>query len=173
MATDSRLTTIEKRINTIEQNLDKLILELELIKKASLQAKKIRKEPEVSSTDLYKSGLNSIKKGNTKEARGIFAAYLKAFPEGPLANNAQFWIGESFYDEGDYERSIIEYDDVIRKYPGGGKVPAALLKQSMAFEKIKDKKTAQALYKKLIKEFPDSDEAKAAKKLLSKLKEKE
>ena len=167
MAADARLTSIENRLNIVEKKVDQGVLELELIKKASLEAKEIKKEDKVSSADLYKSGLKAIKDGKTKEARNIFASYLTDFPDGPLANNAQFWIGESFYDEGDYERSIIEYDDVIRKYPGGGKVPAALLKQGMAFEKIKDKKTAKVLYNKLIKEYPESDESKTAKKLLS------
>ncbi|MDH3976399.1 MAG: tol-pal system protein YbgF [Deltaproteobacteria bacterium] len=167
-AVDSRLTAIEGRIERSEKKLDELKLDLELIKKASVIADETSKEPEITSADLYKSGLDAIKKGKTREARDFFNRYLKLFPDGPLANNAQFWIGESFYDDGDFERSIIEYDDVIKKYPGGGKVPAALLKQGMAFEKIKDKKTAEALYKKLIKQFPDLDEAKKAKNLLSK-----
>lgn len=169
---DSRLKALENRLESSEKKLDELILEFELIKKASLEAKEAEKKTEISSTDLYKSGLDAIKNGKTKEAREIFSRYLKNFPDGPLANNAQFWIGESFYDEGDYERSIIEYDDVIKKYPEGGKVAAAFLKQGMAFEKIKDPQTAKALYNKLIKQFPDSDEAKAAGKRLAAIKSK-
>ena len=171
-AADTRLNSLEERLTKAEKGIEELGTQLEVLKKNTLQAKEREKPEESSSSDLYKTGLDAIKKGNTKEAREIFTRYLKSFPDGPLANNAQFWIGESFYDEGDFERAIIEYDDVIKKYPEGGKVPAALLKQGMAFEKIKDLKTAQALYNKLIKDFPDSDESKLARKMTTKSKKK-
>jgi len=67
----------------------------------------------------------------------------------------------------------LEFDDVIKNYPQGGKVPAAMLKQGMAFDQLKETKTAQAIYNKLVKMYPKTDEAKTAgKKIKTKKKKK-
>ncbi len=171
---EERIRAVEERLADMERKVAELGRELTALKLAAAPKEK-KKETGVdkrSANEIYKAGLDAVRKGETEEARRWFRRYLKEYPDGPLANNAQFWIGESYYDEKNYERAIIEYDDVIRKYPKGIKVPAALLKQAMAFEKIKDYKTAQALFRKLIKAHPDSEEAKAARKMVKKTKKK-
>ena len=50
------------------------------------------------------------------------------------------------------------------------KVVAAMLKQAMAFNEIKDPKSAKFVLKKLIEGFPKSDEAKKAKVMLKEIK---
>lgn len=157
---NERMTVAERKTSELEAQL----AELKLTVTTLIDEKKQQEEAKESANDIYKAGLDAINDKKTKEAKDKFKQYLKEAPDGPLANNAQFWIGESYYVEGNYERAILEYDEVLNKYPDGGKVPAAMLKQAMAFEKIKNLKTSQALFKKLVKKFPDSDEAKVAKK---------
>ena len=157
---NERMTVAETKTSELEAQLAKLKLTVTTL----IDEKKQQEEAKESANDIYKAGLDAVNDKKTKEAKDKFKQYLKEAPDGPLANNAQFWIGESYYVEGNYERAILEYDEVLNKYPDGGKVPAAMLKQAMAFEKIKNLKTSQALFKKLVKKFPDSDEAKVAKK---------
>lgn len=171
---ESRMSAIEDKINDLGKRITDIADELAAIKLAVTQpaGEKEPDEAKVPPNELYKAGLNAVREGKTEEAREKFKQYLRDYPDGPLANNAQFWTGESYYNEKNYERAIIEYDDVIKKYPQGIKVPAAMLKQAMAFERIKDSKTAQALFKKLVKKYPDSEEARIAKKKIKKRKKK-
>lgn len=164
---ETRMTAVESKISAIDEGLAEIATQLatlQLTISAKEEEDKKAEAARISPQNIYKAGLNAIKDGKTKEARGKFKQYLREYPEGPLANNAQFWIGESYYDEKNYERAILEFEDVIKKYPQGGKVPSALLKQGMSFDRLKNSKTAQALYKKLVKSYPKSDEAKIAKK---------
>lgn len=171
--TEGRLSSIEKRLTKLEADLAAQNAILSNLKDSgSNLTDTTEKRPEIPAKELYKSALDLIRSGKTKKSRDLFKQYLRDYPEGALANNAQFWIGESYYDEKDYEKAIIEYDDVITKYPAGGKVPAALLKQGMAFRKMKDYKTGNAILKKLIKEHAGSEEATVAKKLTAKKKKK-
>ena len=59
---------------------------------------------------------------------------------------------------------------MIADYPSDGKAPAALLKQGLAFEKLKDNETAKIVYNKLLKEYPKSDQVETAKKRLDSFK---
>lgn len=170
---EGRLSSIETRLTKLEKDIaNQSALIAALKETASDLQEEAQKKPAIPAKELYKSALDLIRSGKTKKSRDLFKQYLRDYPGGALANNAQFWIGESYYDEKEYEKAIVEYDDVTRKYPAGGKVPAAMLKQAMAFEKIKDYKTSLALYNKLIKAHPKSDEAKLAKRFKKKRKKK-
>ncbi|MBW2026434.1 MAG: tol-pal system protein YbgF [Deltaproteobacteria bacterium] len=96
------------------------------------------------------------------ESLASFKIFLKKYPTSDLADNAQFWIGESYMALKQYEKAILAFQDVIKKYPDGNKVPGAMLKQALAFYEIKDKVSSKLLLKKIIRKYPDSNEAKIA-----------
>ena len=170
---EGRLASIETRLAKLEEDVKAQGEILSGMKGSAASLKEgDERGSEASAKELYKSALDLIRAGKTKESRDLFKLYLRNYPEGALANNAQFWIGESYYNEKEYEKAIVEYDDVVKKYPSGGKVPAALLKQGMAFRKMKDYKTGNAILNKLIKEHPGSEETIVAKKLTSTKKNK-
>lgn len=117
-----------------------------------------------SVDDAYKDAYETFQKGEYIEARDKFQKYLEDHPSSKYSENALFWIGESYYNEKNYEKAIVIYDDVIKKYPNGGKAPAALLKQGMAFSLLGDKKNASVIYKKIIERYPKSEQAEMARK---------
>jgi len=83
-----------------------------------------------------------------------------------MADNAQFWIGEIYYNQKWYEKAILEYQKVIENYPNGNKVQSALLKQGFSFFNLGDKANARLIFTELIKKYPKSNEAEIAKKKL-------
>jgi TolA-binding protein len=103
--------------------------------------------------------------------RGQNALALVAFPEvrdcgkpcTELSDNAQFWIGETYYQKKDFEKAIT-------KYPEGDKVSAALFKQALAFNELGDKSSARNLLRRVMERYPQSDQADMAKKRLKALK---
>ncbi len=120
--------------------------------------------------DLYKDAYETFHKGDLEGARRKFEAFLKQYPNTELSDNAQFWIGETYYLKKDYERAILEYEKAIVKYPEGDKIPAALFKQALAFLELGDKANARNLLKRVIEKYPHSDQAELAKKKLETIK---
>ncbi len=101
-----------------------------------------------------------------KDYRGAIARlkkFLKKHSKSEYADNAQYWIGESYYAIRQFDQAILEFDAVRRKYPKGDKVPAALLKQGFAFAELGDKVDARLILQELIVRYPDSQEAVKAK----------
>lgn len=123
-----------------------------------------------SEEELYQRAKLAFDQGNTAAARKIFEELLQQYPASPNADNAQFWIGETFYREKAYEKSILEYQKVIEKYPKGNKVPGALLKQGMAFLGLGDKVNSRLIFEELIRKHPNTAESKAAAEKLKELR---
>ncbi len=119
---------------------------------------------------LYEDTLSLYRDGKYDEAIAGFKNFLKNHPQSGLADNAQFWIGESYMALTRYEQAILAYQEVITKYPQGNKVPNAMLKQALAFNEIKDTVSSRLLLKKIIKKYPDSAEAKIAEAKLKTIK---
>lgn len=101
-----------------------------------------------------------------KDYRGAiaqFKRFLRKYPKSNFADNAQYWVGESYYALKEFDQAILEFDVVRRKYPNGDKVPAALLKQGYAFAELGDRVDARLILQELIDRYPKSTEAQKAK----------
>jgi tol-pal system protein YbgF len=126
-------------------------------------------DPGLTDSQLYAQSKSAFDDGRMDAARQGFDQLLKRFPQSNLANNAQFWIGESYYREKWYEKAILEYQTVIEKYPDGNKVPAAMLKQGMAFLQLGDEPNARLVLRELGRRYPESSEARAGAEKLKEL----
>lgn len=116
---------------------------------------------------LYNDALDALHKGDMKGARDGFSKLLELYPKSSQADNAQFWIGESYYLEKWYQKAILEYQKVIENYPKGNKIAAAYLKQGLAFFELGEADNAKLILNELLKKFPGSNEAEIAKKKLA------
>ncbi len=182
--TEGRLKVLEERRKNQEEKIRELENRLKessgsstgatpIEPEKSASAKEISAELKGVSTgmgDLYKDAYETYHKGDLEGARRKFETFLKQYPNTELSDNAQFWIGETYYLRKDYERAILEYEKAIVKYPEGDKIPAALFKQALAFLELGDKTNAKNLLKRVIEKYPQSDQAEAAKKKLETIK---
>ncbi len=177
-ALEERRKTLEERIKEIEDRLKaydpKTIgpgsKSAESEKPASKEVLSELKGVSTGMGDLYRDAYETFYKGDMEGARRKFEAFLKQYPNTELSDNAQFWIGETYYVKKDYEKAILEYEKAIAKYPEGDKIPAALYKQALAFLELGDKTNATNLLKRVIEKYPRSDQAQLAKKRLETIK---
>ncbi len=163
-STKDRILHIEQYLN-LETTESELKLEKEPYTKSDIPSKK-----ELSADKIYKSARQAFAQNDFETAREGFGQLLKRYPKSPQADNAQFWLGETYYREKWYEKAILEYQKVIEKYPKGNKVPASLLKQGFAFASLGDKANTRLILTELVKKYPKSNEAKIAKQKLKRLK---
>jgi len=163
---------LEDRLKGLEEKMAELIAKMREAEK-TVPAKEVLPEMKGVSTgagDLYKDAYETFQKGNLEGARRKFEAFLRQYPNTELSDNAQFWIGETYYLKKDFEKAILEYEKAIAKYPEGDKVPAALFKQALAFLELKDKTNARNLLKRVMERYPNTEQAQMAKKRLEAIK---
>jgi len=119
---------------------------------------------------LYAAAYELFKDAKYEKSREGFEHFLKLYPESEFSSNAQFWIGECYYFEKKYEKAIVEYEKVTKNFPEGNKVPYALLKQGLAFLKLGDKASARLLLQQVIKDYPNTSQARIARAKLIEIK---
>ncbi len=108
--------------------------------------------------------------GDNENARIQFENFINKYPDSENADNARFWIADSYYVEKWYDKAILEYQKVLETYPDSNKLAAARLKQGYAFAELGEIANARLILKVLLQKHPNSDEAKYAKEKLKHLK---
>jgi len=169
---EEKIKRMEDYLKGLDGKIDKVISKQMEVEK-SPPTKEVPADVKGVSTgigDLYKDAYETFQKGNLEAARRKFEAFLKQYPNTELSDNAQFWVGETYYLKKDFEKAILEYEKAISKYPEGDKIPAALFKQALAFLELGDKTNARILLKRVIERYPHSEQAEMAKKRLEGIK---
>ena len=129
-----------------------------------------KKQSTTGAEGLYSKAFQLFREGQFDAARTEFSNYLKLYPDTDLADNSQFWLGECYYAEKRYSDAIAAYEKTIKKYPQSDKVGSAMLKQGMAFLELGDKTAGKILLNKVVRTYPNSNQAKIAKSKLARIR---
>lgn len=116
----------------------------------------------ISGDTLFSNGVRDLTSGHYDLAHQEFSDYLKNFPDGSLAADAQFYVAEIAYTQGKYDEAISGYEKVILNYPHSRKVAPSMLEKGRALMQTHKTASAQREFRELIRRFPGSDEAKKA-----------
>jgi tol-pal system protein YbgF len=117
----------------------------------------------MSSKDLYDTAQRDRSSGNFDLAMQGFDQYLKFYSDTPLAPNAQFYIGQIYYDKGDFPSAIRAFDLVLERYPENNKTPDAIYMKGMALWKSGQATAAGRQFLDVIQKYPKSDVAPKAR----------
>lgn len=124
--------------------------------------------PGISSDTLYQNALRDFTTGNYDLSRQEFGDYVKQFPSTDLASNAQFYLGEIAYQQGEFKDAIAQYNLVLQNYPQSYKQGASLLKKGFAEIALGTKASGIRDLREVVRRFPGTDDARRAQ---AKLKE--
>lgn len=125
--------------------------------------------PTASSDTLYQNSLRDFSTGKYDLARQEFSDYLRNFPTNELASNAQFYLGEIAYAQGNYQDALAQYEIVMSNYPKSFKLAAAMLKKGFAELELGMKSSGIRDLRELVRRFPGSDESRRAQAKLKEL----
>jgi tol-pal system protein YbgF len=115
-----------------------------------------------SPTVMYQRAMDALRRKAHAEAAAGFRELLKSWPRHELAQNAQYWLAETYYDQADYTTALAEFRRVVQKHPSGNKAPDALLKAGYCHAKLGDAKNARNLLGQVVELYPKSAAARLA-----------
>ncbi|MBO8087219.1 tol-pal system protein YbgF [Marichromatium sp. AB31] len=123
--------------------------------------------------DAYGKAFDLLKARKYDQARAAFESLLGRYPQGRYADNARYWLGETFYGQRDYDAALTAFEDLVRRHPASPKVPGALLKMGYIHFEQRDFEQSRARLEQVIDNYPNSTESRLARARLARLDEVE
>ncbi len=118
----------------------------------------------------YRQAIMLVGRNRHTDARRAFQGVYDADPNGDLADNALFWIGETYFAARDYTNAVRHYMRVVNDYSTQNKAPDALFKTAVAQERTGDLALARRTLQQVIERYPYSSSASSAKAELERIK---
>jgi tol-pal system protein YbgF len=88
--------------------------------------------------------------------------FLDEYPDDPLAEEVLFIRGQCLMEQNNYLDALKEFSTLLQRYPRGKRAPGALLRMAISYDTLGQKEVAAGVARRLIKEYPRSEEATAA-----------
>jgi len=119
---------------------------------------------------MYKQAFDLLMQRRYDEAKQAFRAFLRQYPDGRLAANAQYWVGEASYVTRDFVTALDEFTRVVQNYPTSPKVSDSLLK--IAFIQYEQKEWAKSreTLESIVNQYATTTAARLAKKRLERMR---
>jgi tol-pal system protein YbgF len=115
---------------------------------------------------LYETAYADYTAGQWSLAVQGFETYLKTYPKSDLADDAQYYIGESYSGDSRFREAAAAYERVISDYPQSDILPEAYYKVGITYERLGQPDRARTAYEYAVKSFPDTDAGRLAKQRL-------
>jgi len=118
---------------------------------------------------LYETAYADYTAGQWSLAIQGFETYLKTYPKSELADDAQYYIGESFAGDSKYGDAAAAYERVIRDYPSSNILPEAWYKVGISYDRLGQPDKAREAFEAVVKNYPNSDAGGLARQNLDRL----
>jgi tol-pal system protein YbgF len=187
---DQRVVRLQNQVDELEKEIQKKDMEIADLKtQLMVKEEELSKKPAVASTvysqpsqssytaspppsssgpysDRYHETLALFHERRYQEAIAGFEDLLARDINHQLSDNAQYWIGESYYAMGMYNEAIIAFEKVYT-FPQSNKNDYAQFKIGQCYFKIGNKERASQEFQQLIDTYPDSELVPRARNYLA------
>lgn len=113
---------------------------------------------EVQDTSQYEQAFAYLESNKYDQARQEFEMFLKENPDHSLAPNAKYWMGESYYAQGEFKTAARTFAEGFQAFPQSTKSPDILLKLGMSLAQMGKKGDACVALSQLPVKFPAGPE---------------
>jgi tol-pal system protein YbgF len=117
----------------------------------------------------YQAAFDLLKDSKYAPAAGAFKQFLTNYPDSPLADNAHYWLGETYFVTKDYAQALGAFQTVVTKFPESRKIADALLKIGYCNYELKKWGEARDALGQLVQQYPETPSAKLASQRLAKM----
>ena len=122
-----------------------------------------------SERENYRAAFNLLRHGNYGESARAFDQFLAVFPSSPLADNAQYWLGETLYAQRQYLAALRAFQRLVESYPGSSQLPETILKIGYCNHELQQWDAAREALRRVVREFPATTAARLAIRRLERI----
>jgi tol-pal system protein YbgF len=159
----AKLDDTTTRMSALAQSISDLKVQTKSISPTAMsQGDMTATDSGLSADAIYNQAFNDFIQGNFDLAIQGFTAYIRNFPNSDKADDAQYSIGEAYYNQNKMPQAIASFTRVINDYSGGDKTATALFKRAKAELAMQEKDNAIADFKTVVQKYGSAPEAALA-----------
>jgi len=119
----------------------------------------------------YDNALAILREGRYSEAAQAFNRFLAANPASVYADNATYWLGETYYVTRDFDQALATFQALVTRYPQSSKISDSHLKMGYVYYEKKDWKAARENLELVVNRYPGTTTARLAADRLQRMKQ--
>lgn len=161
------LADVQKGQKDITQGIDDRLRKFEP-QQVSVDGRTFTADP--AEQQAFEGALASFRKGDFVAAQSAFADFAKRYPQSGYRPSALFWLGNAQYANQDYRGAIANFRALLQQAPDHARAPEAVLSIANCQIELKDNASAKRTLNELVKAYPQSEAASAARERLARLR---
>jgi tol-pal system protein YbgF len=161
------LAELQRKQKDIGQATDERLRKLEPVKVA-LDGKEFVVEQD--ERKAYEEAIGVIRTGEFEKAVAMLAAFQRRFVGSAYTDSVRFWLGNALYGKRDYREAVSAFRAFVTGAAEHPRAPEALLALANSQAEMKESRAARKTLDELLKAYPQSEAATAAKERLATLK---
>jgi tol-pal system protein YbgF len=158
---------LQRRQKDISQGVDERLRQFEPVK---VTVDGLEFQADAAEKRDFEAALAIFRSGKFAEASTAFAGFVRQYPRSGYVPSARFWLGNAQYAAREYKDAIGNFRLLLSGAPGHARAPEAALSIANCQIELKETRTARKTLEDLLRAYPQSEAAVAAKERLSRLK---
>jgi len=166
---ENRVVSLENKIDALKKELNQL--EMMIQSKARESGQNLSTNNSENAKESFESSFELLRKGDYISAEDSLREYIKDFPTGAFTDDAKYWLAESLFSQNKYSEALGIFNEIIIEYPGSEKMMESILKSGFSYQELGDLSAAEAIFKRIIREYPNSSASSLAEERLKKIQQ--
>lgn len=158
---------LQRRQKDIAQGVDERLRQFEPVK---VTVDGLEFQADAGEKRDFEAALAVFRAGKFADAKTAFAGFVRQYPRSGYLPSARFWLGNAQYAAREYKEAIGNFKMLLSEAPGHARAPEAALSIANCQIELKETRTARKTLEDLLRDYPQSEAAVAAKERLSRLK---
>jgi tol-pal system protein YbgF len=161
------LSEVQRRQRDIAQGVEERLRKFEPVQ-VQVDGREFAADP--SEQREFEAALGLFRKGEFVGAQSAFTEFLRKFPSSGYRATALFWLGNAQYANRDYRGAIANFRALLQQSPDHPRAPEAVLSIANCQIELKDNASARKTLDDLVKAYPQSEAASAARERLTRFR---
>jgi tol-pal system protein YbgF len=161
------ISEIQRRQKDIAQGVEERLRKFEPVQ-VTVDGREFAVDP--AEQREFEAALGTFRKGEFVAAQSAFQEFMRRNPQSGYRATALFWLGNAQYANRDYRGAIANFRSLLQQSPDHPRAPEAVLSIANCQIELKDNSSARKTLDDLVKAYPQSEAASAAKERLARLR---
>ena len=166
---ENRVTSLENKIDALKQELNQLEMMIQSQARDKSE-QKLKSNNSGNAKESFESSFELLRKGDYVSAEIALREYIKDFPMGSYTDDAKYWLAESLFSQDKYSEALDIFNEIIIEYPGSEKMMESILKSGFSYQELGDLSSAEAIFMRVIRDYPNSSASSLAEERLKKIR---